>query len=177
MQARVQSLWGCWCAKQSFHLWDVPDEVRQWVETRDPALRSAAYDAAQKHISWGLVSDAGSARYNAAYASVHAAFVGEDNGAARKSSWALALHRDGTHEERVLIAEQHIDPEFRRALYSIVPIAKAIQEHGLAARLLDQVRKHPDLTLMIVKECKFPDLEVWEDWEVEMMRALPEERW
>ena len=62
-----------WCALQVAHLWDVPDIVRQYLETGDEALRAAAWDAAR------------AAAWDAAWA------------AARAAAWAAA--RDAQYTE------------------------------------------------------------------------------
>jgi hypothetical protein len=55
-----------WCALQVIHLWDAPDVVRQYLETGDKSLRSAARAAA-----WYAARDA--AGYAALYAAGDAA--------------------------------------------------------------------------------------------------------
>ena len=46
-----------WCALQVIHLWDAPDVVRQYLETGDESLRSAAR-AAAGDAAWDAARDA-----------------------------------------------------------------------------------------------------------------------
>jgi hypothetical protein len=67
-----------WCALQVVHLWDAPDVVRQYLETGDESLRSAAWSAA-----WSTSDTRGSAGATAAARAARAA-------TATRTEWAAA---------------------------------------------------------------------------------------
>jgi hypothetical protein len=85
---RVLRQFARWCALSVAHLWDMPDVVRQYLETGDESLRAAARDAAMA-AAWDAAWDA--ARDAARAAARDAAWA-----AARDAAWdaAMAAARD-----------------------------------------------------------------------------------
>lgn len=95
---RRTALWGYDCteelrtfarlaASEVLHLWDAPDVVREWLETGDPALQSAAYSAA--YSAWSAAAAARSAYsvYSAAESAAESAVWAADSA---RAVWAAA---------------------------------------------------------------------------------------
>jgi len=81
-----------WCALQAVHLWDSPDVVKQYLNTGDESLRSAARDAARDAARAAAGAAAGAAA-RAAWAAAGSAAVeaaGDAAGAAAWAAWAAA---------------------------------------------------------------------------------------
>ena len=78
-----------WCALQVIHLWDCPSVAKEYLETGNPELREAAWDAA-----WDAARDAWDAAWDAARdaawdAARDAAWAAARD-AARAAAWAAA---------------------------------------------------------------------------------------
>jgi hypothetical protein len=75
-----------WCALQVIHLWNVPEIVRQYLETGDESIRDAAWSA-----TWAAVGDAvGDAARAAARAAAGAAAWAAARDAARAAAGTAA---------------------------------------------------------------------------------------
>ena len=76
---------------------------------------------------------------------------------AAQSAWSAV------EDARSVISDLFYDRQERtRALLGVLP--DLLRTHGLAARLLDDVRADPWLTREVVRALALPDLAVWVDW-------------
>ena len=76
------SAWGRWCALQRIDDWDCPDVVREWLETGNEEIRSAAGSAASS-AAWPAAS-------SAAWAAARSAARSAAGSAARSAAWSAA---------------------------------------------------------------------------------------
>ena len=97
-----------WCALQVIHLWDVPNVVRQYLETGDESLRAAAraaaWDAARE-AAWAAAWDAAraaarDAAWAAAREAARAAARAAAKAAAKAAAWAAEIERYTAELER-----------------------------------------------------------------------------
>jgi hypothetical protein len=79
-----------WCALQVIHLWDAPDVVRQYLETGDESLRSAARSAAESAARSAAESAARSAARSAAWSAAESAAWSAAESAAESAAWSAA---------------------------------------------------------------------------------------
>ena len=157
MDERLERVYARWCARSVLHLWDAPEVVRRWVDEgeeglREEALRDAAYAA---EAAWAAYDAAAGAAGDAGDAAAEAAWAAYD--AAAEAAWAA-----GDAAAEAAGAATEAKQQRTRDLLGILP--DLLRTHGLAARLLDEVREDPWLTREVVRALGLPDLAVWVDW-------------
>jgi hypothetical protein len=81
-----------WCALSVAHLWDMPDVVRQFLETGDETLRDAAGAAAAAAARTEVRYAAGDAAWSAARVAATAAAWDAAWSAARAAAWSVAWY-------------------------------------------------------------------------------------
>lgn len=142
-----------WMARQLLPLWDAPEVVRLWIDKGDASVRHDAKMAAWDYAAAEILTDKH-------YAATTAATAAEP---VTTNPESVALTRDTLH--RFKAAHGYLLPlSYTCAVHLLNILPSLLRQHGLAARLLDEVRKDPWLTREVVRALSLPDLAVWEDW-------------
>jgi len=109
--------WARWCALQVAHLWDMPDIVREYMETGDESKRAAAGDAAWA-AAWAAAGDAAwaaaraaarDAAWDAAWAAARDAARAAARDAAGAAAWAAA--RDAQRTRMLVLLHEAGAPQ------------------------------------------------------------------
>ena len=79
-----------WCALDVAHLWDMPEDVRQYLETGDESVRTAAWSAAWSAADAAAKSASRSAAETAAWTASRSAAWTAGEAAADVASWTAA---------------------------------------------------------------------------------------
>lgn len=79
-----------WCALLVIGLWDAPDVVRQYLETGDESLRSAARSAARAALGEAARAASGASAWAASWSAACDSSWAASWSAARDSSWAAS---------------------------------------------------------------------------------------
>lgn len=142
-----------WMARQLLPVWEAPEVVRLWVDKGDASFRHEAKMAAW---DFAAVETSESARHAATTAATAA-------GAATTNPESVSLKEDTLHRFKAANGYR-LPPSHTRAVHLLNTVPALLRQHGLAARLLDDVREDPWLTREVVRALGLPDLALWEDW-------------